>query len=217
MDLAPLPGYRLAVAAHYDATFRAETPDHVLRRMDACSRYLDLIVAALGEPRATHVDLGCGGGLAALALARSAPDTRITGIDASPHAISLAQATAARLGLHADFLVGDAEAPGGPYASGTALSLLNLMPDKHAALQAWRTAISGPLVITDGFALSGASARGSGAMTRADFDTLAASLGWRMTRRLDITAHVASLAARGAWSWPEYVREGFAYDLVRLD
>ncbi len=55
---------------------------------------------------ATVLDLGTGSGAIALALKRRFPQARITAMDASPVALEVARANAARLGLDVEFLAG---------------------------------------------------------------------------------------------------------------
>jgi len=67
-----------------------------------------LVEAALDLPRGARVcDVGTGSGAVALALKQERPDLRIVGTDASPEALDVARANAARLGLEIDLLEGD--------------------------------------------------------------------------------------------------------------
>jgi release factor glutamine methyltransferase len=53
------------------------------------------------------VDVGCGSGAVALALADERPDLSIVGVDSAPGAIEVASCNAALLGLDVEFVVGD--------------------------------------------------------------------------------------------------------------
>ncbi len=66
-----------------------------------------------GVAAAEVIEIGCGSGAIALALARSRPDLRVGASDISPDALDLARENAARLGLEAmvDFRPGDLFAP----------------------------------------------------------------------------------------------------------
>lgn len=222
MDAAELPGYRFVIQGQYDTLFRDGRPEDALRLQEACAPYLARVLAALNLPDAgRHLDLGSGAGLAALAVARARPALEVVGVDASARAVALAAraAEAARL-PNARFEEGDAETPpAGPFDRLSALSLFNLLPDKAAALAAWR-AVARPdatLVLTDGFVTRGPGVRtGAGATSVATFDQLARDAGWRIVRRDDLTPVVRRLHGRGAWPWSEYVRPGFRYALVAL-
>jgi release factor glutamine methyltransferase len=67
-----------------------------------------LVEAALELPRGARVvDVGTGSGAVALALKDERPDLDVTGTDASPDALAVARANAARLGLDVSFREAD--------------------------------------------------------------------------------------------------------------
>jgi release factor glutamine methyltransferase len=67
-----------------------------------------LVEAALDLPRGARVvDVGTGSGAVALALKDERPDLDVTGTDASPGALAVARANAARLGLEVRFREAD--------------------------------------------------------------------------------------------------------------
>jgi len=67
-----------------------------------------LVEAALDLPRGARViDVGTGSGAVALALKDERPDLDVTGTDASPDALAVARANAARLGLDVRFREAD--------------------------------------------------------------------------------------------------------------
>ncbi|MDT0316952.1 class I SAM-dependent methyltransferase [Streptomyces millisiae] len=75
-----------------------------------CSPDLVGLLAALGPGHGrAALDLGCGSGWDALALARAGYDT--TGVDISPEAIAIASERAAKRGSTARFLVADVRQP----------------------------------------------------------------------------------------------------------
>jgi SAM-dependent methyltransferase len=81
------------------------------------------------------VDVGCGTGSLALAMARRWPGRRIVGIDVAEPYIAYARARAA--GLMPEFHVGDIGAlssPDAAYAGATAQLVLNFVPDADRAL-----------------------------------------------------------------------------------
>ncbi len=63
------------------------------------------LLAPLPAPRV--LDLGTGSGAIALALQHQRPDAQVSAVDASPDALAVAQANAARLGLPVQFARGD--------------------------------------------------------------------------------------------------------------
>lgn len=221
MDLGHLPGYKMIVAAQYDARYASHDADAAAARRDALAPYLARVLDALALPDAGwHLDAGCGDGLCALAVARARPAMQVVGVDASPRALGIARAAAAKEGLrNAAFVEGDVEAP--PEAAFdrvSALSILNLLPRKEPALAAWaRVAAPGArLVLTDGFAVRGGAREGTGALSFASFTGMARRAGWRATHQEDLTRLVAKLTAQNVWPWPEYVRDGMRYQLVAL-
>jgi release factor glutamine methyltransferase len=76
-----------------------------------------LVEVGLDLPRGARVvDVGTGSGAVALALKHERPDLRVTGVDASPDALAVARANAARLGLDVAFAQADLLAgAGGPF------------------------------------------------------------------------------------------------------
>jgi release factor glutamine methyltransferase len=56
---------------------------------------------------ATVLDVGCGSGALALALADERPDLGVRGVDVSPDAVAVARSNATRLSLNVSFGVGD--------------------------------------------------------------------------------------------------------------
>lgn len=229
MDLGRVAGYRWVLARHYDGVFRGMGPDQALRASRALERYHGRVLAALDLPdEGSLLDLGCGVGPCALAVARMRPRVRVVGVDASPEAVRVASETARREGLaHAAFQEGDAEAPpAGPHDRLVALSLFNLLPDKACALAAWRRVAkdSARLVLTDAFATgprpatapAREDAAGTGALGDPAFAAMLRRTGWRPVHREDLTPLVRRLHEEKAWPWGEYVRPGFRYLLHAL-
>jgi release factor glutamine methyltransferase len=72
-----------------------------------------LVEVALELPSGSRVhDVGTGSGAVALALLDERPDLAVSASDASPAAVEVARANAARLGLQVDVSVGDGVPPG---------------------------------------------------------------------------------------------------------
>lgn len=191
-------------------------------RRAALQPFLDRVLAALELPDdGAHLDIGCGDGLCAISVAQLRPRIAVLGLDASATAVSLARSVAAEESVrNATFMDGDAESPPDAHFDRiSALGLLNLMPDKTAALTAWRKVVvpGGRLVVADGFATSGSGAMGAGALSPDGLSLAAGRAGWRVSHREDVTPLAAKLHAQKAWPWPEYLRPGFRYAVVALD
>lgn len=221
MDLDDLPGYRLAITGQYDGIYSALTVDAANARAAALAPYTARVIEALALPDAGwHMDLGCGDGLIGLAVARARPRMSVLGVDASERALALAYERARVEGLRNFALVhADAETPPeGAFDRISATSVFNLLPDKRAALTAWRrvAAPGARLVITDGFDVRGAGTLRAGAASHAGLDAAARGSGWRVIHRDDLTPLVRKLHAAKQWIWPEYVRDGIRYELVVL-
>lgn len=120
-------------------------------------RYLQRVLArhaVRGRVNARVLDVGCGSGQLAIALARRREVREVTGIDLADSQIHLARANAERLGLNADFLVADAAELPFPDASfDVAVSTLALhhMERPEQALQEIRRVLApgGSLLLLD--------------------------------------------------------------------
>lgn len=89
-----------------------------------------------GDAAVDMLDLGCGGGIAAEALARAG--LNVTGADASTEAIGVARAHAAAAGLDIDYRVGLADdllAEGDRFGAITALEIIEHVPDQPAFIK----------------------------------------------------------------------------------
>ena len=71
------------------------------------------LALAEGIERPRILDVGVGSGAIALALKDERPDARVTGVDISPDALSLARENAERLGLEVELRLGDGAAVAG--------------------------------------------------------------------------------------------------------
>lgn len=222
MDLGETPGYRMAIAAQYDERYRGHSVEAARARREALEPFLARVMDALALPEdGWHLDLGCGDGLCALEVARRRPAMSVVGLDHAPRPLEIARASAAAESLrNVSFVEGDAESP--PAARDhrfSALSLLNLLPRKEAALRAWArlAAPHARLVLADGFATTHGVVEGVGPLGMARLVALGRRAGWRVVHREDVSALVAKLAAARAWPWPEYLRAGIRYEIVALE
>ena len=94
------------------------------------------VAEVAARPGEFVVDVGCGPGNAALLIA--AGGVRVTGVDPAPRLLEVARAEAARRGVIAEFLVGDAANL--PMADGTVDAVIStfaliFVPDPVAAVQ----------------------------------------------------------------------------------
>jgi ubiquinone/menaquinone biosynthesis C-methylase UbiE len=190
-------------------------------RHAALAPYLTRVVDALALPDEGYaLDLGCGDGAAALAVARERPEMTVVGIDPAPRALLLARTLARKEGLtNVNFVEGDAKSPpDAMFERLFALSVFNLLADKRAALVAWRkvTLRGGRLVLGDDFDMRSAGTAHVGAASLEGLSQLARETGWRVQAREDLTTLVSKLNAKGAWSTPENIRKGIRHALVVL-
>ena len=87
----------------------------------------------MGQDRVAVLDIGCGGGIAAEALARDG--LVVSGVDASPEAVGVARTHAASSGLAVDYRTGlaeDLQAAGERFPVITALEIIEHVPDQEA-------------------------------------------------------------------------------------
>lgn len=102
--------YILGEKEFYGRTFRV-TPDVLIPRPET-----ELLVETALErlppgKAASTLDVGTGSGCIAVSLALARPDDRVTGVDISPSALTIAAANAEHLGASVRLLAGDLLAP----------------------------------------------------------------------------------------------------------
>jgi SAM-dependent methyltransferase len=108
----------------------------------------------VAEPEPRVLDLGCGTGRSAIAIARTYPRATVHGIDLDPASIEDARSAAARAGVadRVTFAVGDAAAPPeGHYRLVTIFEALHDTGDPVGVLRAARSALDdgGAVYVTD--------------------------------------------------------------------
>jgi ubiquinone/menaquinone biosynthesis C-methylase UbiE len=173
----------------------------------------------------TVVDLGVGtGGFAFRAMELSPPDKMI-GVDFSSQALQVSRAVARTQAFsEMDFeaVIGDLERV--PLASRCADVILsqasfNLLPDKDAGMKEMaRIAKPGAkIVLSDAFRARKKcedepwEACVGGAVTVAEFSTLALSAGVMISQQIDLTRQVTQLVASKKWDWPEFIEYRLDY------
>jgi SAM-dependent methyltransferase len=95
-----------------------------------------LVTFASVDDQTSVLDVGCGTGAVALAVADAFPSARVTGIDASNAYVAVAQARAPRHRMR--FLVGNAQAlelPSATFDRTLSMLAINFFPDPAAALR----------------------------------------------------------------------------------
>jgi len=173
----------------------------------------------------TVVDLGVGtGGFAFRAMELSPPD-RMVGLDFSSQALQVTRAVArtqAFAEMDFEAVIGDLERV--PLASRCADVILsqasfNLLPNKDAGMKEMaRIAKPGAkIVLSDAFRTRKKcedepwEACVGGAVTVADFSTLALSAGIMISQQIDFTRQVTQLVASKKWDWPEFIEHRLDY------
>jgi len=131
------------VMANEHAQLRLNLPDAYRRwRAGRLGRITDaleetLIMELVGSPAGLRIlDVGCGDGALATALAGRGAD--VTGVDADPHMLAAARARAEAMGLAVAFVEGDIHALPFPDASidaVVAVTILCFVPDAHHAVR----------------------------------------------------------------------------------
>jgi len=123
------PACRHAIDVMNRGNYDARLVDYWLAQMpDVCAR-----LAAGGEV----LDVGCGHGYAAIAMARGFPASRVTGVDPDPASIAEARAAAAAAGVQIDFVEAtlDALAAEPRFDLVTICDSLHDLPDPVAVLK----------------------------------------------------------------------------------
>ena len=173
----------------------------------------------------TMVDLGVGtGGFAFRAMELSSPG-RMIGVDFSSHALKISKMVARTepfATMDYEAVLGDMERI--PLASQSADFLLsqasfNLMPDKEAGMKEMaRIAKPGARILLSDAFRTRKKCEGEpweacvgGAITVAEFSTLALAAGIIVSQQIDLTQKVKQLVTSEKWDWPEFVEHRLDY------
>lgn len=203
----------------FDESVSAERRKHLSAVADPLLR---MIMPFTGK---TVIDLGIGtGSIAFRAAELSAPET-LVGVDFSSQGLRICRAISRSerfAGIGFDPVMGDLERL--PLANACADVILsqasfNLLPDKVAGMNEMaRIAKRGAkIVLSDAFRTKKKTegepweACVGGAVTVAEFSTLALSSRLFISQQLDLTQQVKALVKSGKWDWPEFVEHGLHY------
>ena len=178
----------------------------------------------------TLVDLGMGTGSMSFRAAELSAPARLVGVDFSTHGLSVSRAVARSeqfSSVDVEVVLGDLERiPLADKCADVVLSqaTFNLLPDKRAGMQEMaRIAKPGARVaLSDAFRTTRKcgdepwEACIAGAMTVADFSTLALSSGLIVSQQMDLTRQVKQMISSGKWDWPEFLQHKMDYRAVVL-
>lgn len=182
------------------------------RSFAALTHHLNAAILAAAAPDTrTILDIGCGAGETALAIAQARPDAQVTGVDLSPNLVALAK-TRAALSPNAQFICADAtvaaadHAPVDLYASRHGVMFFH---DPIAAFTAfWAAAAPGAAFVFSSFAERTANPWATETIGGTVSDPGAPTPG---PFAFADPAHVASILAASGWYAEEPRRVAFAY------
>lgn len=124
------------------------------QRLAAALNGVPEVTEVLGVPGAAVLDIGCGAGWSAIALARAYPAARVRGVDIDAPSVrrAVANAAAAHVSDRVEFTLGDAaELPAGGFDIAFAFECLHDMPRPVEVLASVRRALrpAGIMVVMD--------------------------------------------------------------------
>ncbi|TPV52497.1 class I SAM-dependent methyltransferase [Pseudarthrobacter phenanthrenivorans] len=149
------------VREYWDAQAESfdEEADHGLADPVVRQAWEALLLPLIPRPGSAVADLGCGTGTLSLLLGGAGH--RVQGVDLSGNMVDIARAKAARAGIAAEFVVGDASLPPLPPASFDVVlgrHVLWALPDPDAAVEHWVRLLrpAGSMIFVEGLWGTGA-------------------------------------------------------------
>lgn len=215
----------------YDDQWAVQDVDSAARRRKNLSLVADPLLS-MAQPFTGRAvaDLGIGTGSLAFRAMELSPPGRMVGIDFSYPGLCISRviADSARFrGIDFEVVLGDLERL--PVASQSfdvvmSQATFNLLPNKSSAMKeiARVTKSGGRVAISDSFRTTKQCSSGSweeciaGAVTVAEFSTLALDAGLIISGQMDLTKQVKQMIAGGQWDWPDFIEHNMDYRAVLL-
>jgi SAM-dependent methyltransferase len=198
----------------YDDQWAVQDVDSAARRRKNLSLVADPLLS-MAQPFTGRAvaDLGIGTGSLAFRAMELSPPGRMVGIDFSYPGLCVSRviADSARFrGIDFDVVMSQAT--------------FNLLPNKSSAMKeiARVTKSGGRVAISDSFRTTKQCSSGSweeciaGAVTVAEFSTLALDAGLIISGQMDLTKQVKQMIAGGQWDWPDFIEHNMDYRAVLL-
>jgi len=219
-------GVKRSTRGKYDEQWGGQDDKAAADRRASLSMVADPLLSMVQPLKdRTVVDLGVGTGSLAYRALELCPPQRMIGIDFSAAGLCVAR----RISHHSRFRDMDVELVRGdlehlPVATRSVDAVIsqatfNLLPDKCTALmEVSRIAKHGArIAISDAFRTTRPMPDEpweqciAGAVTVAEFSTLALNAGLIISGQVDLTQQVRQLVAAKKWDWPEFVQHNMDY------
>ncbi len=215
----------------YDDQWTVQDADSAARRRKNLSMVADPLLSMV-QPLSGRIvaDLGIGTGSLAFRAMELSPPGRMVGIDFSLPGLCTSRVISESTRFKSvDFevVLGDLERlPLATHSVDVVISqaTFNLLPNKASAMReiARITKSGGKVAISDSFRTTKQCGSESwedciaGAVTVAEFSTLALDAGLIIAGQVDLTRQVKQMVAGGQWEWPQFVEHNMDYRAVLL-